>query len=514
MNGPVVRQPEGGQEPRAALSRRRFLAGAGGGLAALALAGLAGYEWPHGHRPVTAGEGSGHPSATPLRFVSRPDLKPPRVRVDQVAPGPAGPGYIFLAARTYLPVSDSEPGLMVLDRRGELVWFKPMPSLAPFDLQVQSYRGRPVLTWWQGKVVNGYGLGTGQLAGTHYQDLLTVKAGDGLQADLHELLLTSRGTAFITAFGHVVTDLSSLGGPSKARVLTGHAQEVDLASGKVLMDWDSYRHIGIDETYQRYSAPGPFDYFHINSVAEAPDGNLIISARNTWAIYKIDRVRGDVIWRMNGRRSDFKMGPASNFYWQHDARPHGHNLMTVFDDGGSPDEERRSRGLLLGVDEAARDVRLLRAFEHPAGFIAANQGNVQLLADGRAFVGWGNQPYFTEFSAGGELLLDGELPLGYHSYRAYTQDWAAVPAEPPALAVKANPAGGSVAYASWNGSTALARWVVLAGATAGSLSEVGAQPRTGFETAVAVNSAGPFFAVVALDGAGGELARSRPVKPA
>ena len=504
---------------RQGMTRRQLLAGAGGGVVALALAGLAGYEWPHPSPATTAVKvKTAANEVQGMSFVSRPDLRPPRVLVRHhgtrlSGSGPSNPAYIFLAARTYLSDAESQPGLMIVDRHGALVWFRPLSTLAPFDFQVQQYRGRPTLTWWQGRVVDGYGLGNGELAGANYKDLLEVKAGDGLKADLHELLLTSSGTALITAFASVGADLSSVGGPSRGTLLTGHAQEVDLATGKVLMDWDSLSHIPLAETYQQYS-PGPFDYFHINSIAEAPDGNLIVSARNTWAIYKLERSSGRVLWRMNGKRSDFAVVGPARFYWQHDARPHGPARMTVFDDGATPSEERQSRGLLLSVDEAKRRVTLLTAFEHPAGFLAANQGNVQLLPDGRAFVGWGNQPYFSEFAADGELLLDGQLPIGYHSYRAYTQEWSGRPSAPPDVAARGNPAGGSIVYASWNGATDVRGWVVLAGKTPGSLSQVGAQDKSGFETEIAVNSNEPYFAVVALDASGREIGRSAPVRSA
>ena len=66
-----------------------------------------------------------------------------------------------------------------------------------------------------------------------------------------------------------------------------------------------------------------FDYFHVNSIELAGDGDLIVSARNTWAIYKISRRTGEVLWRLGGKKSDFQMGKGTVFAWQHDARHHG-----------------------------------------------------------------------------------------------------------------------------------------------------------------------------------------------
>jgi hypothetical protein len=400
---------------------------------------------------------------------------------------------------------------MVLDRLGRLVWFRALHD-QPFDLNVQSYRGRRVLSWWQGKVVYTYGEGSCYLAGDDYELLQRVQAGSGLRADLHELVLTPRGTALITAYETVSADLSRLGGSKQGDLVVGHAQEVDIATGKVVWDWDSLSHVPVEDSYVDVVKDSPYDYFHINSLAELPGGDVLISARNTWAVYRVERPSGDVRWALGGKRSSFSLGPGTRFYWQHDARPHGLGLMSVFDDGASPAEERQSRGLLIDLDEVAMRASLRHAYLYPAGFLAANQGNVQLLDDGSVFVGWGNQPYFSQFSSSGELTLDGELPFGWHSYRAYTYDWEGAPRGAPSVVALANPAGGSQVFVSWNGATEVYRWVVLAGREPASLEPVGSQRWSGFETSIAVNAAGTWFAVAALSASGKEIGRSRPVR--
>jgi hypothetical protein len=488
------------------LTRRQLLSGVGGGVVALGLAGLVGYKWPHNRvaaEPATTGTASMLQS-----FVTRPDLLPPVVNVTSYSSEAyAGTPYIFLAVRNSDASAPGQAGLMILDRLGRMVWFKPIATQAPFDFNAQTYRGQPVLTWWQGEVVVDYGVGIGEMADSSYGMQQSIQAGNGLKADLHELNLTSAGTALVTAYQVIPADLSSMRGQAKGQLVAGHAQEIDLASGKVLFDWDSTAHIAIDESYWDAPKTGQYDYFHINSIAETPDGNLLISARNTSAVYKVDRSTGKVLWRLNGKKSDFAMGTGSAFSWQHDARPLGTGSLSLFDDGSTP-QERQSRGLVLAVDEYSMHVSLTQAYLHPAGFLAANQGNVQVLSDGRVFVGWGNQPYFSEFANDGTLLLDGEMPIGYRSYRALVHDWAGKPTEPPAMAVRANPAGGTLVYVSWNGATNVHTWTVLAGKDPTSLEVVGSQPFSGFESAIAVNSDAPYFAVAAISPAGKQLGRS------
>jgi hypothetical protein len=503
------------------------LAGAGG----LAAAGAAGYAWPRGTTAVPAGAPAPAGSAAPddargvLHFVSRPDLNPPAVTIArrrrQSAPVAEDPPYILVAAAGYPLTGPGEPGLMILNRNGGIVWYSPntgFPSStgsARVDFQVQSYRGQPVLTWWEGKVVKGRGYGQAVIADSSYRTIAVVTGGNGLQADLHEFVITPQDTALITAYRTVPADLSPLGGPAKGVALSGLVQEIDIASGRVLFEWSSLDHVPVTDTYASFSggtAAAPFDYLHVNSIAIAPDGDLLVSARNTCAVYKVARPSGEVAWRLGGKRSSFQMGDGATFWWQHHVRPQGANVLSIFDDGASPAKEAQSRAILLDLDTTAMRATLKQSYTHPAGLLAANQGSMQVLSDGRVLVGWGNLPYFSEYAADGTLLLDGQFPVGDQSYRAFTADWTGHPADQPALGAVTNPAGGSTVYASWNGATELDSWTVFAGGTADGLNQVGSQEHAGFETAITVNTAGPYFAVTAHDASGRVLGQSATVR--
>jgi arylsulfotransferase ASST len=516
---------------RDGLSRRDIMRYGGAtvvGTAGLTLAGIGGYAWPH---PASAGEATASTPTAPVtadssggvqHFVTRPDLTPPVITVSRHSPPQAGdPPYFILSPAGYPLTGPGQPGLMILDRYGNLVWFSPntgfpaAKGMGRVDLQVQTYRGQPVLTWWEGQVDKGVGYGQAVIADSSYQTIATIGGGDGLSADLHEFIISPQDTALITAVRPRSADLSALGGPANGTALTGAVLEVDIASGAVLFEWNSLDWVPVTDTYAAFSggtATAPFDYFHINSIAVAHDGNLIISARNTCAVYKVARPSGKLLWRLGGKRSSFQMGAGATFWFQHHARPRGTQSLSLFDDAGSPAKEPQSRAILLDLDTAAMRATLSRSYTHPAQLLAANQGSTQLLADGRMLVGWGNLPYFTEFAEDGALLLDGQFPVGDQSYRAFTAGWTGHPTDQPAVAARVNPAGGSVVYASWNGATDLSTWTVLAGSTATRLGEAGSQRRTGFETMITVNSTGPYFAVTAYDAGGHVLGRSGTVK--
>lgn len=512
------------------LTRREMLIGGGGSLAGLgflAAAGVAGYVWPRSLAAAaeqTSGSGAKQQSGLAATqqpgsgaehsYVTRSDLRPPVLSVS-VLGSPAGvPPYIFLGNKAYQGQPVGQPGPIIAEREGEIVWFKPVSDGQVLDFNVQSYKGKPVLTWWQGITATGIGKGTCYIADSSYSVIATVKAGHGLEADIHEFNLTSQGTALITAYRQRSADLSALGGKTKGTVWSGVVQEIDIATGDVVFQWDSLDHVPVTETQQAFSggtATNPFDYFHINSIDVAPDGDLIVSSRNAWTVYKIGRHDGAIRWRLGGKKSDFTIGTGARFYWQHHPRTHGTDLLTLFDNGSSPAEEPQSRGLLLRLDTAGKRVTLERAYTNPARLLADNQGSVQLLPDNRVFVGWGAEPYFTEYDADGSILLNGQLPVGDQSYRAFTADWAGFPTDRPAVVATANPARGSAVYVSWNGATEVATWEVLAGSKESSMAVVASQPRSGFETVISANSTGPYFAVTAHDAAGKLLGQSATV---
>ncbi|HET6549457.1 MAG TPA: arylsulfotransferase family protein, partial [Solirubrobacter sp.] len=343
---------------------------------------------PKSTRPADPpGEGSG----TVQRFVTRPDLVPPTVTVTKAAAGRA-PGLIFIGPKG----GRGQEGVMILDDAGQMVWFKPARHREEItDFRAQTYRGRPVLTWWQGQLVGGDGRGVGLIYDDRYRLVRRVRMGNGYRADLHEFELTPNGTALMIAYDPVIQDLRRFGGQRRGIVIDGVVQEIDIATGLVLFEWHSVGDIGLQDT--RDPVPehhGSWDYVHLNSVALDSEGDFIISARHTSAIYKVDRATADVVWRLGGRRSSFRLGPGATFREQHDARPQPDGTITVFDNATPPPLYKRSRAITLRLDTKRHTATLVRALTHP-GLLSSTQGNVSVLPNGNTFVGWGSQRWFS-----------------------------------------------------------------------------------------------------------------------
>jgi hypothetical protein len=448
------------------------------------------------------------PPAPTQQFRSRPDLRPPIVRVNTRARG-TSPGYLFLAPKREVV----QAGPLILDDAGRVVWFRRLDTKGVADFRVQHYRGQPVLTWWRGRAEKGIGNGYFVIVDRSYRLVATVRAANGLAADIHEFEITPRDTALFAVYHRLPRDLSSIGGPKEGAIQDNLVQEVDIATGRLLFEWHSDGRVAIDESYEevppasRGAKADPYDYFHINSIDEDADGNLLLSARNTQAIYKINRKSGAVMWRLGGKRSDFTMGPGTRFAWQHDARRQPDGTITLFDNEADPKMRDRSRVLVLRLDEQTKNATLVRSYTHPKKLLSGSQGNAQFLPNGHIVVGWGQNPYVSELDRSGRVLLDLSLRgKEIDSYRAYRFRWTGLPADRPAVSID-----GDTLYVSWNGATQVARWRVLAGDDADNLSARTTVPKAGFETVVPVGSDATMFAVEALSDGGKVLGRSAPV---
>ena len=452
-------------------------------------------------------EHAGNPREVQV-FHSRPDLRPPAITVTTAANG-AAPGDIFTAPYD----GPGEPGPMIVGEDGSLVWFKPLPpGRAATNLQVQTPYGQPLLTWWQGIVsVHGFGLGEDVIADATYREVGHVHAGNGYRADLHDFRLTPQGTALITAYAPMHCNLAAVGGPADGAVTDGVLQEIDLRTGLVMFEWTSLDHVAIGESYEhayRSSVSGPFDYFHINSINADSDGTLLISARNTWTVYELDARTGQITWRLGGKHSSFHMGPGTSTAWQHDPREVASDEISIFDNGASPAVRGQSRGIVVRIDGEQLTATLVSQLTHSPHLLAASQGNMQLLANGDWFLGWGEAPYFSEVSSSGAVVFDGHFPPGDESYRDFRFPWAGTPAHQPTFSLSRPSSGSRTLYASWNGSTLVAAWKVLEGSSASMLTALAQAPRSGFETAITLSAPAPgsYMTVQALDASGNVLA--------
>jgi hypothetical protein len=465
---------------------------------------------PIGH-PASTAKAAGKKSEL-FVFHSRPDLRVPLVTVTSSSPQQA-PGYIFAAPYS----GPGQDGPMIFDSSGNLVWFDALPpGTEATNLQVQRYEGKPVLTWWQGYIpAQGFGQGEEVIADSSYRQILRMRAGNGLPADLHDFHITQNNTALLTVFDPIRCNLSKAGGPSDGAVTDSLFQEVDLGTRLVRREWRPLDHVPLSKSYSSpkpTTISRPFDFFHLNSVQFRHDGSLLLSARDTSALYVLNPATGQITAQIGGRHGSVRLGSGTATAYQHDAQELPSGEISVFDNGGVPMVHSQSRGIVVSIDPNSKTDTLVAQYKHPKPLKAGSQGNMQTLEGGDVFIGWGAAPYFSEYTASGSVVFDAHLPSKSQSYRGYRFQWTGAPTGSPAVAAGAGPGGTTTVYASWNGATNVASWRVLAGPAPDQLAPAASAPRSGFETAISVGGNPAYVAVQALDATGNVLGGSPTVK--
>ncbi len=467
-------------------------------------------------------------------FVSAPNLHPPKLKTTvKTQTSKLAKGNFLLDNFPNVTSTDpmtGEGGPLIMDSKLQPVWVLPIgTAVTSTNLRQQTYNGKPVLTYWTGVVTNTGATTSGQLniVDQHYRNVKTVKAAAPWVISVHDAVI-SGGNVWVTVYRLVPgQDLSAYGGSTSGIVYDSGVQEYSIKTGKLLSTWDAYNpggtpNIPLSAAEQPAPPPAaaqnPWDAYHINSIQLLPGNQMLVSMRNTWAAYLIDTKTNKTIWTLGGKASSFTFASNANFAWQHDAQMLPHNQVSLFNDNcceiTGPGEFAKpngaSGGVVLNLDVTTHKVSLANSYTHKNPALApAFLGSMQVLPNGNALVGWGSQPYFSEYSKSGQLLLDAVWPGKDLSYRAgFTSNWVGTPYFPPSGAAR-KLKGKVTVYASWDGATQVTAWKVLAGSNANHLPVVATHAKSGFETAINIPKAAKVYKVQAFDAKGHLLRTSK-----
>ena len=263
-------------------------------------------------------------------------------------------------------------------------------------------------------------------------------------------------------------------------------------------------------------------FSHGNSIEKLPDGNYLMSGRRSYAIYKISAKDGSIMWRLGGKKSDFKLSHFK-FTGQHDARFHTQNethmIISFLDNASGPGRPHKtndySRGLLLALDLKSMTAEVIAHHDHPHEGYAPARGNYQTLANGNAFLGWTVGSLQSEHTPNGDVIMEAKFKSGVKSYRNYKFPWVGRPSMPPDVysgtAVVEN-ATTTMVYVSWNGATEVGSWILYKSTANGTTMELVASTlRQGFETMLTYPGFASYVVVEALDRDGKPLGESQVV---
>lgn len=465
---------------------------------------------------------SGALGLSPTQSFVGTDFKPVQLNFQLAAndstEGDLSDGFLFIAPRG---TDVEQAGALILDQNGTVVWDGSEYGSTMLFIVTQ-YHDEDHILLWQGEFrAAGYGFGHYLLLNSTYDvvaNFTTQDLANDALADFHDAQIWDGDTATMTAYVVSQRDLSEHNGPSDGYIASGVFQEIDVESNEVLFTWNSLDHV---DPYDCYTDPGstgdstdnPWDYFHINAIDKDDSANYLVSSRHCHALFYIDHTSGDITWRLGGKNSSFTMGDNTDFSWQHDNRWRSDDTISLFDNAASDwqSDAEYARGMLLKIDTEQMTADLEKEWLPWNQTVSVSQGNLQILDNGNAVIGWGHQPFFQEYDSDGNVLWAARFGVGdVLSYRAYRFEWTGHPRTSPTIAVSGTSDNITV-YASWNGATEVQSWQLL-GSTNDApqdATELSTVTKNDFETVISYTDGGyDYFQVAALNQDGDTLAFS------
>lgn len=465
---------------------------------------------------------SGALGLSPTQSFVGTDFKPVQLNFQLAAndstEGDLSDGFLFIAPRG---TDVEQAGALILDQNGTVVWDGSEYGSTMLFIVTQ-YHDEDHILLWQGEFrAAGYGFGHYLLLNSTYDvvaNFTTQDLANDALADFHDAQIWDGDTATMTAYVVSQRDLSEHNGPSDGYIASGVFQEIDVESNEVLFTWNSLDHV---DPYDCYTDPGstgdstdnPWDYFHINAIDKDDSANYLVSSRHCHALFYIDHTSGDITWRLGGKNSSFTMGDNTDFSWQHDNRWRSDDTISLFDNAASDwqSDAEYARGMLLKIDTEQMTADLEKEWLPWNQTVSVSQGNLQILDNGNAVIGWGHQPFFQEYDSDGNVLWAARFGVGdVQSYRAYRFEWTGHPRTSPTIAVSGTSDNITV-YASWNGATEVQSWQLL-GSTNDApqdATELSTVTKNDFETVISYTDGGyDYFQVAALNQDGDTLAFS------
>lgn len=442
-------------------------------------------------------------------FASRPDIKAPVWNIERFNDTALAPGHWFIApyeVKTQDVAGEAWVAPHIYAEDGGLIWSgaSTFGGWNVFDFSPEEVDGELHLSgldWHNQRGVvldNSYRL---QMTASSLTDKDTFQ-------NMHGFHLVDDGAHGLVQIvrrwnvpPEITYDMVGYNGTCEA-----HYQgfrEVDMSSSpgtKVIFEFDG-RKIGLNESmYFSYGQAATmcqrgWDLLHVNSVDKCPDGDYLMSARHTNAVYKISHKTGEIVWRLGGVMSDFEFADDAIFSRQHHARCHDqnetHTIISIFDNAVGehyqPPTRHTSRGLVLSLDLRKKTAEIGRQFEPRNNMLTDGRGSFQMLPNGNAFINWAVSSKLTEHLPNGTVVMEASLKANVDTYRAFKSPWIGRPDTPvdvhSEMAWEVRNKVATEVSVSWNGATEVHQWNIRGYDLNGNEVHVADDvPRTGFET--------------------------------
>jgi Arylsulfotransferase (ASST)/Concanavalin A-like lectin/glucanases superfamily/Carbohydrate binding domain len=315
-----------------------------------------------------------------------------------------------------------KPYNVIFDNGGSPLWYMRMPDERR-DMKVQHNGVLTMLARDQGgNHFNGFN--------TNYQPIAQYWTTNGYTGDEHELQVLADGTYLLIGLRDNTVDMSRyVTGGSITATVTEQVIQQFTPAGDLIFQWRAWDHLNVLDQQQFINLlGGSFDFPHMNAIEIDTDGHILLSARNTSEITKINRDNGDIIWRLGGAHNQFTFvnDPLQGPRNQHAVRTVATNRYTLFDNGNlhSPS---MSRAVEYALDPTNLTATVMWQYPNPAtsSIYSYYMGNAQRLTNGNTLINWalGGMPKLTEVRPDGTKAFEMNWADQWEAYRTWRCPW-------------------------------------------------------------------------------------------
>ncbi len=235
------------------------------------------------------------------------------------------------------------------------------------------------------------------------------KVNDG-GINSHEFNILENGNYIVLGYDRRVVDMSQYveGGKVYATVAGMVFQELDPGKN-LLFEWNSWDHISFmdSDPYMVDLTTQAIDYIHPNSIVLDSDGNFLLTSRHLSEVTKIDRVTGEIVWRMGGVKNEFDfVNDTMGFSAPHSAIRLPNGNIALFDNGNGH-EPKHSRGVEYEIHEVEKTALLIRECKESPETYSEIMGSIASLPGNHLVVGWGKNSedgFISEFDEEGQMI--------------------------------------------------------------------------------------------------------------
>jgi outer membrane protein assembly factor BamB len=165
--------------------------------------------------------------------------------------------------------------------------------------------------------------------------------------------------------------------------------------GEVVWEWRSWEHLDFATdviNFQDFRE----EWTHANTVAELPNGNLVVSFRNISTVVIIDRVTGRIVWKLGGP-------PLAQ---QHDPRPLPNGNLLIFDNGPHRRDHPAPYSRVIEVDPRTSQIVWEYHDQSLFDFFSPYISGAQRLANGNTLICEGCDGRIFEVTADGQVVWE------------------------------------------------------------------------------------------------------------